>query len=157
MTREERIHWATDELLRRLEQEHGGAVPEPVIEDEPEPIKIEIKSKEAAALRVDICILPIPKPRITVEYIKRMVCRYFNISHDEIIGQRRDFKFLHPRMIGMYLSQTLTNQTYAEIGRRFGDRDHSTVIHSVNKIEQMLGMSDPISEHVKQLQEMLAA
>ena len=81
-------------------------------------------------------ILPDPSSRnITISEIQKTVCEYFSISHNELIGKRRDQKVVKPRQVAMYLCKELTGSSYPEIGQEFGGRDHTTVMHSCRKID----------------------
>ena len=81
-------------------------------------------------------ILPDPANRnITIKDIQKTVCEYFSISHNELVGKRRDQKVVKPRQVAMYLCKELTGASYPEIGSEFGGRDHTTVMHSCRKID----------------------
>jgi chromosomal replication initiator protein len=75
--------------------------------------------------------------RITIEQIQRAVCSHFRIDKSEMSSQRRTRCVARPRQVAMYLAKELTPRSYPEIGRRFGGRDHSTVIHAVKTIESL--------------------
>ena len=73
---------------------------------------------------------------ISVEYIQETVCRYFNITTEQILSSHRSNDIAFPRQIGMYLCRILTNASFPQIGDAFGKRDHSTVIHAFRKMER---------------------
>ena len=75
------------------------------------------------------------RPRITIEEIQRSVCAYFKLDKSDMVSKRRLRAVARPRQIAMYLAKEMTPRSYPEIGRRFGGRDHSTVIHAVRVIE----------------------
>jgi chromosomal replication initiator protein len=75
------------------------------------------------------------RPRITIEEIQRSVCAHFRLDKSDMVSKRRLRSVARPRQIAMYLAKELTPRSYPEIGRRFGGRDHSTVIHAVRVIE----------------------
>ena len=78
--------------------------------------------------------------RIKIEDILKVVSRHFNVGRNDLLSPRRAREVVMPRQIGMYLAKKLTARSLPEIGRRFGGRDHSTVLHAVRKIdEQMKG------------------
>ncbi len=78
--------------------------------------------------------------RIKIEDILKVVSRHFNVGRNDLLSARRAREVVIPRQIGMYLAKKLTARSLPEIGRRFGGRDHSTVLHAVRKIdEQMKG------------------
>ncbi|MGP1276196.1 MAG: chromosomal replication initiator protein DnaA [Caulobacterales bacterium] len=81
--------------------------------------------------------------RVTVDEIQKTVAAYFSISASDINSKRRTQSVVRPRHIAMYLAKTMTTRSLPDIGRRFGGRDHSTVIHAVSKITAQLG-SDPV-------------
>lgn len=75
--------------------------------------------------------------RPTVDKIQRACAKEFNISIDEILSKRRARAIARPRQVAMYLSKMLTTRSLPDIGRRFGGRDHTTVIHAVKRIEAL--------------------
>lgn len=76
--------------------------------------------------------------RIKIEEIQRAVARHFRVSLADILSARRTANVVMPRQIAMYLAKTLTLRSLPEIGRHFGGRDHTTVLHAVRKIERLL-------------------
>lgn len=74
----------------------------------------------------------------TVLDIVLATCRHFEMSYADIISPRRDMASVLPRQISMYLAKKLTTRSLPEIGRRIGDRDHTTVLHAVRKIEGLV-------------------
>lgn len=100
------------------------------------PISVDL-AKEAL-----VGILPDPANRnITIRDIQKTVCEYFSISHNELVGKRRDQKVVKPRQVAMFLCKELTGASYPEIGQEFGGRDHTTVMHSCRKIDS--NIEDP--------------
>jgi len=77
--------------------------------------------------------------KITIDDIQRKVAEYFKIRHAEMVSARRARIVARPRQIAMYLSKQLTPRSLPEIGRRFGGRDHTTVIYAVRQIEKLRG------------------
>lgn len=77
------------------------------------------------------------RPRLTIEEIQRSVCAHFKLDKSDMVSKRRLRSVARPRQIAMYLAKELTPRSYPEIGRRFGGRDHSTVIHAVRVIEAL--------------------
>ena len=75
--------------------------------------------------------------RITIDEIQNKVSNYYNLKIEDMTSSRRIRSFARPRQIAMYLSKKLTTRSLPEIGRKFGGRDHTTVIHAVKKIEQL--------------------
>lgn len=93
--------------------------------------------------------------KIRIEQIQRIVAKHFNISRQDIISSRRNRSIVRPRQICMYLAKTLTARSFPEIGRRFGGRDHTTVLHAVRKIETMMHDCQNFSDEVNLLRCMI--
>lgn len=93
--------------------------------------------------------------RITVDDIQKMAASYFSITVDDLISKRRTKAVVRPRHIAMYLAKTMTTRSLPDIGRRFGGRDHSTVIHAVNKITETLTSDAVLAEDVEALRRRL--
>ena len=89
--------------------------------------------------------------RLTVDEIQKAVASHFGVTAADICSKRRTQSVVRPRHVAMYLSKTLTTRSLPDIGRRFGGRDHSTVIHAVNKVTSMLDSGDPIAQDVDAL------
>ena len=75
--------------------------------------------------------------RVTIEEIQKLVSQHFELKPLDLVSARRSRAVARPRQIAMYLSKRLTTRSLPEIGRKFGGRDHSTVIHAVRKIEEL--------------------
>lgn len=75
--------------------------------------------------------------RVRIEDIQRIVARHYNVSRQELVSNRRTRVIVRPRQIAMFLSKTMTPRSLPEIGRRFGGRDHTTVLHAVRAIEEL--------------------
>lgn len=75
--------------------------------------------------------------RLTVKDIQRAVCVYYRISHDDLVGERRLRRLVRPRQVAMWLCRKLTDRSMPDIGRRFGGRDHTTVLHAYRQIEKL--------------------
>ena len=102
-------------------------------------------------------ILRASERKITVEEIQRQVADYYNIRMSELIGPKRVRTFARPRQVAMYLAKQLTSRSLPEIGRRFGGRDHTTVMHGVRKIEELKQTDGQIAEDVELLRRSLEA
>ena len=89
--------------------------------------------------------------RITIDDIQRTVSAHFNIRQSEMVSARRARAVARPRQIAMYLAKRLTPRSLPEIGRRFGGRDHTTVIHAVRQIERLRGCDADIDADVRTL------
>ncbi len=77
------------------------------------------------------------KARITIDDIQRAVCAHYRLERGDMASARRVRSVARPRQVAMYLAKTLTSRSYPEIGRKFGGRDHSTVIHAIRTIEDL--------------------
>ena len=82
-------------------------------------------------------ILSANRRRITIDEIQRTVCQFYRVDRTEMASKRRARAVVRPRQVAMYLAKVLTPRSYPEIGRKFGGRDHSTVIHAVRLIEDL--------------------
>jgi chromosomal replication initiator protein len=82
-------------------------------------------------------ILSANRKRITIDEIQRTVCQFYRVDRSEMSSKRRNRAVVRPRQVAMYLAKVLTPRSYPEIGRKFGGRDHSTVIHAVRLIETL--------------------
>lgn len=112
-------------------------------------------SLETAELAIrDLVRAPEPK-RIKIEDIQKLVATHFNVSRADILSARRTASVVRPRQIAMYLSKVLTPRSLPEIGRRFGGRDHTTVLHAVRKITGLVSTDSALSEEIELLKRML--
>lgn len=89
--------------------------------------------------------------RITIDEIQRAVSRYFELKPLDLVSARRARVVARPRQIAMYLAKRLTTRSLPEIGRKFGGRDHSTVIHAVRRIEELRGTDGDVDTAVRSL------
>ena len=102
-------------------------------------------------------VLRASERKITVEEIQRKVSDYYNIRLSDIIGPKRLRSYARPRQVAMYLCKQLTSRSLPEIGRRFGGRDHTTVMHGVKRIEELKSTDGQIAEDVEILRRALEA
>lgn len=102
-------------------------------------------------------VLRMSERKITVEEIQRKVSEYYNIRMSDIIGPKRLRSYARPRQVAMYLCKQLTSRSLPEIGRRFGGRDHTTVMHGVKRIEELKLTDGQIAEDVEMLRRSLEA
>jgi chromosomal replication initiator protein len=93
--------------------------------------------------------------RIKIEDILRVVSKHFGVSRGDILSQRRHRSVVWPRQIGMYLSKQLTTRSLPEIGRRFGGRDHTTVLHAIRKIDKVLHDDNKLRDEIEDLKRLL--
>ena len=117
-----------------------------------QPVTMEMAEREVRDL-----IRPQEPKRVKIEDIQRVVARQYNVSRADLLSSRRTANVVRPRQVAMYLAKTLTLRSLPEIGRRFGGRDHTTVLHAVRKIEGLVGndtmLADEIEVLKRQLQE----
>jgi chromosomal replication initiator protein len=117
-----------------------------------QPVTMEMAEREVRDL-----IRPQEPKRVKIEDIQRIVARQYNVSRADLLSSRRTANVVRPRQVAMYLAKTLTLRSLPEIGRRFGGRDHTTVLHAVRKIENLVGndamLADEIEVLKRQLQE----
>ncbi len=92
-----------------------------------------------------------PERRITVDEIQKTVADHFSLKQADLLSERRTRAVARPRQIAMWLCKQHTTRSYPDIGRRFGGRDHTTVLHGVRKIEELMGLDDQIARDVETL------
>ena len=102
-------------------------------------------------------VLRASERKITIEEIQRKVSEHYNIRLSDMIGPKRLRTYARPRQIAMYLSKNLTSRSLPEIGRRFGGRDHTTVMHGVKRIEELKNQDGQVAEDVEILRRALEA
>jgi chromosomal replication initiator protein len=89
--------------------------------------------------------------RVRIEDIQRIVSKHYNVSKADLLSARRTRTVVRPRQIAMYLSKQMTPRSLPEIGRRFGNRDHTTVLHAVRKIEEMVNADRALHDELEGL------
>ena len=94
--------------------------------------------------------------RIKIEDILRIISRHFGVSKGDLLSQRRHRSVVWPRQIGMYLAKQLTHRSLPEIGRRFGNRDHTTVLHAIRKIEGVIAGDAGLRDELEELKKLLS-
>jgi chromosomal replication initiator protein len=93
--------------------------------------------------------------RVTIEEIQRRVAEHYNIRLSDMHSPRRARAVARPRQVAMYLAKQLTTRSLPEIGRKFGGRDHTTVMHAVRKVDELRALDSGFSEDVELLRRML--
>jgi len=88
---------------------------------------------------------------ITLSTIQREVCKYYSLSHSELIGGKRSQSIVYPRQIAMYLARELTELSLPAIGAEFGGRDHTTVMHAKAKIEKLINADREVYNQIQTL------
>ena len=115
-----------------------------------QPVTLEMAEREMRDL-----IRPAEPKRVRIEDIQRIVARQYNVSRADLLSSRRTANVVRPRQVAMYLSKVLTLRSLPEIGRRFGGRDHTTVLHAVRKIENLVGNDSALAEEIEALKRQL--
>ncbi len=95
--------------------------------------------------------------KVTIEEIQRKVAEHYNIRLSDMIGPKRLRNIARPRQVAMYLSKQLTPRSLPEIGRRFGGRDHTTIMHGVRKIEELMSTDSQLADDLQLLKRLLQA
>jgi chromosomal replication initiator protein len=111
-----------------------------------QPITMELAERELKDM-----VRPPELRRVRIEEIQRIVARQYNVSRSDLLSARRTANVVRPRQIAMYLAKTLTLRSLPEIGRRFGGRDHTTVLHAVRKIENLIGNDTTLAAEIEVL------
>ena len=115
-----------------------------------QPVTLEMAEREIRDL-----IRPQEPKRIKIEEIQRIVARQYNVSRADLLSSRRTANVVRPRQVAMYLAKQLTLRSLPEIGRRFGGRDHTTVLHAVRKIENLVNTDTSLAEEIEILKRQL--
>jgi chromosomal replication initiator protein len=93
--------------------------------------------------------------KITIEEIQRKVAEHFNVKLADLIGPRRLRTLARPRQVAMYLSKELTSRSLPEIGRRFGGRDHTTIMHGIRRVDELRHSDPQLAEDIELLRRVL--
>ncbi len=93
--------------------------------------------------------------RVKIDDILRIVAKHYGVQRGDLLSSRRNQSIVRPRQIGMYLAKTLTARSLPEIGRRFGGRDHTTVLHAIRKIESLKQADGALKDELESLSRML--
>ena len=115
-----------------------------------QPVTLEMAEREMRDL-----IRPAEPKRVRIEDIQRVVARQYNVSRADLLSSRRTANVVRPRQVAMYLAKILTLRSLPEIGRRFGGRDHTTVLHAVRKIETLAGNDSALADEIETLKQLL--
>jgi len=115
-----------------------------------QPVTLEMAEREVRDL-----IRPQEPRRIKIEDIQRVVARQYNVSRSDLLSSRRTANVVRPRQVAMYLAKVMTLRSLPEIGRRFGGRDHTTVLHAVRKIEALVDKEPALADEVEQIKRQL--
>jgi len=161
-------------LQSKAEQTENVDVPEDVLEFLAQRITSNVRELEGALNRVTAYATLVGRPitidmardvlqdllrandrKLTIDEIQRTVADYFNIRLSEMLSERRARVIARPRQVAMYLSKQMTSRSLPEIGRRFGGRDHTTVMHAVRKIEDLRRGDSQLNEDLARLSRQL--
>ncbi len=93
--------------------------------------------------------------KITIDEIQRQVAEYYNLRMADLLSARRSRNIARPRQVAMYLSKQFTSRSLPEIGRKFGGRDHTTVIHAVRKVDDLRLTDSALEDDIARLSRML--
>lgn len=113
--------------------------------------KMDSVSLEQAERILDVILPETTRRPIPISLIQREVCHFFNISHTELIGDKRAQKIVYPRQVAMYLARELTDLSLPKIGASFGGRDHTTVMHAYAKIEKLIAAQRDVFNEIQHL------
>ena len=100
-------------------------------------------------------IRPAEPKRVRIEDIQRLVARQYNVSRSDLLCSRRTANVVRPRQVAMYLAKILTLRSLPEIGRHFGGRDHTTVLHAVRKMDALIATDTALAEEIDVLKRQL--
>jgi chromosomal replication initiator protein len=174
------IHPTTYELrlgiLQSRAEQSGVAIPHKVLEFLAHRIASNVRELEGALTRITAHATLVGHPvtlesaqellrdllrandrRVTIEEIQKRVAEHFNIKLADMQSPRRARQVARPRQIAMFLAKQLTTRSLPEIGRKFGGRDHTTVMHAVKKVEELSTADSGFAEDVDLLRRMLDA
>lgn len=102
-------------------------------------------------------VLKASDKKVTMDEILKKTCEYYKIRPVDLISQNRQRAIARPRQVAMYLCKKLTQRSLPEIGRKFGGRDHTTILYGVRKIEELMQTDNQIAEDAELLRRMLEA
>jgi chromosomal replication initiator protein len=93
--------------------------------------------------------------RVNISIIQKEIERFYHISHDDLIGKKRSQGITYPRQVAMYLSRSMTSESYPDIGKAFGGKDHTSVMYACNNIEQKRQLSKTVENEIKSLVDLI--
>lgn len=127
------IHRGTDELLKLLNEHHSYDIRPPKGWRKREPEKAPaVPSKPLWFRMID------DKPVATMDNIVRVVAKFYGVTPNDIRSESREADAVHPRMVAVYVARSITEMSFPKIGRFLGGRDHSTAMHSFQKIKRLI-------------------
>ncbi len=151
-----RAHYAG--VRSRLYPRRVRFEPAPVVVEPPAPVVV---APEPPVVEAESTPAPSnddnQEPHIpTVRDIQKAVCAHYGLTYIDMVTHRRTLSVVRPRQVAMYLARNMTPRTLPEIGRVFGDRDHSTILHGIRKIEALIPVDTDIATSVEKLKSELA-
>lgn len=141
-------HYANVRQRMAIRQLKGYVNMQAILQEKPEPPKL--NKKEPPKIKVPEYI---GYPR--VEMIKRMICSYYDIRWNELISAKRDGRLVRARQIAYYIIKNHTTLSYPQIGRKFGGRDHTTIMYGCNKIKNQILKDADLNAEVTGLSNLL--
>lgn len=161
-------------LKRKADEEHLENVPSDVFNYIAAKINTNVRELEGALTRVQSFSQILHQPitlslaqqalkgignsepaTLTIDLIQKKVASYFNINQSDITGRKRVKNIVVPRQIAMYLSRELTDNSLPRIGKEFGGKDHTTVLHAIDKIEALSAKDADLQEQINELKKEL--
>ena len=161
-------------LQSKIEQMQGTQVPPKVLEFLAHKITSNVRELEGALNRVVAHSTLVGRPislettqevlhdllrandrRLSVEDIQKQVANHYNIKVSDMHSARRARMVARPRQVAMYLSKKFTSKSLPEIGRRFGGKDHTTVMHAVKRVEELIASDHEFSQDLEMLSRLL--
>jgi DnaA-like protein len=144
-----RAHVARVQKWERLAEARAAAeaLAAAALDPEPKPEPLKMWTTPVLA--------PMPFKTRLVPRIQLAVCVHFKVSKRDLLSVKRTANFTLPRQVAMYLTKTMTSRSLPEIGRRFGGRDHTTVLHAVRKIEHLRQRDPDLDAAINSIKEAL--
>ncbi len=130
-----------------------------VVPIKPEPSALDVWVKRQIEMRdwFKLASDDVPRSYPRIRDIQRIVAAKYNVRTQDIVSKRRTANVVWPRQLAAYLSKDMTPLSLPEIGRRFGGRDHTTILHAVRKIERMIREDLELADTVEELRAEIAA
>ena len=161
-------------ILRKKAEAENYNVPDDVIQYIAQNIQSNIRKLEGALIRIYAYASLTNKKEVTLELaqealkhlisnnkkvtlndIKEIVSNYYNISTEDLVSKRKTKNIAYPRQVAMYIARKLTDMSLPKLGEEFGGRDHSTVLHAYNKVEDDMENSQEIKKNIEDIISML--
>lgn len=150
------------DIIARLTRLPEPPAPEPELIETDEP---DTAPEPSGPIQLELIegLPPIPDPVADPDFppapkypklweIMNAVCARYKIKRDHLLSKRRTLDIVRPRQIAMYLAKTLTIQSFPEIGRRMGGRDHTTVLHGMRRIEELRAIDPDLDAIITELE-----